>query len=137
MRDGFANWTAKNLQTGLNARYCEVGTEGCVPAGSTPQITVQEGNAAPSPWAKFDINLVAGYPTGGLMTISSDSNAVAGRIGYKKFVQHELGHFHGMVEATSAPAGSTVMRSPAGNHGQYLPDMPTQCDADKAFERGQ
>ena len=137
VRDGFLNWTTKNAQSGLNASYCEVGTGGC---GASASITVAEGDAGSSGglpnYAKTEITVSGGRAVSGEMTISSISSNVLGRTPYKKVVQHELGHFHGMAHATSAPVRSTVMRYPLGVNGTYLPDAPTQCDADKALERG-
>jgi hypothetical protein len=136
--EGFSNWTSKNVQSGLNATYCKVGDNGC---GVDASITVAEGDAGSNGglpnYAKMDITTIGGRARSGVMTISNIASNISGRDAYKKIVQHELGHFHGMDHAGNAPVGSTVMRTPIGRNGRYLPNAPTQCDADKALERGQ
>ena len=67
--------------------------------------------------------------------MTTNQNQLSGTDAYRRIMQHELGHFHALKHKGSA-VRSTVMRTPHGQHGQYLPNNVTSCDAWKALEAG-
>jgi hypothetical protein len=131
--DGFANWSSKNSQTGLNVTY-QLSNGAAPPLG----ITVEKGDPGSSGglpnFSSMVIVLSANRAMGGTMVITNDTSKAFGRDAFRRLTQHELGHFHGLDHASGAASQSTVMRTPITTMAASLANSVTDCDAQRAYE---